>query len=953
MDEPGGDSRGGSARRVIFRDKGFRVYTFSRRHRINMGMSLFAIALAASLSNLSLLAQETVQKISAEDEAFFEKHIRPLLVQKCSECHGAEKQESDFRVDSIASLLAGGASGEAAIVPGKPEQSLLIKSVQGEGDYSMPPEESLSVEEISHLKEWVQRGAAWPASAGAVTPLTASQRVELQRREHWALQPLSTEVPPADLEDSWSRSPLDRWVREGLKAVSLVASPDADRPQLLRRLKLDLLGVPPTYEEIQELISDSRPDAFERWVDRYLASPAYGERWGRHWMDVARYADTRGYAFNRDRRYPYAYTYRDYVIQALNDDLPYDQFILEQLAADQLDLGEEKWRLAGLGFLTVGRKFNNAHDDIDDKIDVVSRGLMGLTVACARCHDHKYDAIPTEDYYSLYGVFASSDEPGELPLIADQDAIDRNQGWFDELEKLKQDIETYTDERHAETEDHARTRVYEYLVAAVYNLPEDKKSVHPEIELDVNQLKTQLRDRWRRWIESHAQSEEPIAQVWKGLMALGDEATEEQVAMLRQTWLDADLLADFPRLRESLSSTPWKNRGEVLKVLGDVIEEAIQNAQDQPDNAEVQEFSKIVTGEQGLGKFNRGNTGEFLNRADRDHLAKLTSKITAHQSEAPAELGRAMVLQDRANPAEPVVFIRGNPRRRGETVPRHFVEVVAGETREPFNNGSGRLDLAEAIIDPGNPLTPRVIVNRVWMHHFRDPLVATPSDFGIRCDEPVQRQLLDQMASDLQNNGWSLKELHRDIVLSSVYRQSSRVRLEAVEVDPENQRLWKQNRRRLGFEATRDSLLFVSQQLSMMRGGKAVDVFNQVDSSRRSVYAYIDRQDLPGLLRAFDFASPDQHAPTRPRTVVPQQALYLMNSEFIQHRATEIVRRLGLDQETPIDQGIQMLFHQVLARDGSADEVAALERLAAASEVGRWEALAQVLLETNELVYVD
>jgi hypothetical protein len=929
-----------------------RVSKISLSHRAKTGCWLL-LTLAVSISGLSISAQESVQKISAEDEAFFETHIRPLLVQKCSECHGANKQESDFRVDSIASLLSGGASGEAAVVPGKPEQSLLLKSVQGDGDYSMPPDESLSAEEIAHLQQWVQRGAPWPASAAAVTPLTASQRVNLQRQEHWALQPLSTTIPPVDLEDQWSRTPLDRWVHEGLKSVQLQASPDASRPQLLRRTKLDLLGVPPTYEEVQEFMGDPRPDAFDRWLDRYLASPSYGERWGRHWMDVARYADTRGYAFNRDRRYPYAYTYRDYVIQALNDDLPYDQFVLEQLAADQLELGEEKWRLAGLGFLTVGRKFNNAHDDIDDKIDVVTRGLMGLTVACARCHDHKYDAIPTEDYYSLYGVFASSDEPGELPLIADQDAIARNQGWFDELEKLKQDIETYTDERHAETEDHARTRVYEYLVAAVYNLPEDKKASHPEIELDVNQLKIQLRDRWRRWIESLAQSEEPIAQVWRGLMELGDEATEEQAAALRQTWLEANSLADFPLLREALTHKPWKNRGEGLGVLGEVIEEAIRIAPDQPDNPEVQKLATIVTGEQGLGQFNRGNTGEFLNRADRDHLAKLTSKMTAHQSEAPAELGRAMVLQDRANPAEPVVFIRGNPRRRGDPVPRHFVEVVAGDAREAFENGSGRLDLAEAIIDPTNPLTPRVIVNRVWMHHFRDPLVATPSDFGIRCDEPVQRQLLDQMALDLQNNDWSLKELHRDIVLSTVYRQASGVRPEAVEIDPENQRLWKQNRRRLGFEATRDSLLFVSQQLSMMRGGKSVDVFNQVDSSRRSVYAYIDRQDLPGLLRSFDFASPDQHAPARPRTVVPQQALYLMNSEFVRHRAEEIVERTGLTPETPVREGIQSLFRQVLAREAAAEEVAALEGLATAIEVGRWEALAQVLLETNELVYVD
>ena len=906
------------------------------------------------MASVQLEAQEsTTEDDSTEQEAFFENKIRPLLAQKCAECHGAEKQESDFRVDNRASIFAGGASGQKAIVPGKPAESLLMIAVMGEGDYSMPPDTPLSADEIIQLREWILRGAYWPSTGATAEPLTASEKMVKHRREHWALQPLLRQAAPSDLQDSWSRSPVDRWVHEGLKEASIEPSRDIAPDRMIRRLKLDLLGIPPSYEEVQEFVGDARPDAFERWIDRFLASPAYGERWGRHWLDVARYADTRGYAFNRDRRYPYAYTYRDYVIQALNEDLPYDRFVVEQLAADQVELGGEKWRLAALGFLTVGRKFNNAHDDIDDKIDVVTRGLMGLTVACARCHDHKYDAIPTEDYYSLYGVFASSEEPADLPLIADEESIARNQGWFDELSKLREDIESYTDQRHAETEEHARTRVYEYLVAAVYNLPDDKKSAFPEIDLEVNQIKVQLRDRWRNWATAQAKSDGALGQVVKGLMGLGDQDAEDQVKALKESWFSGELLADFPKLHEAFSTRPWTNRGQGLRILGDVIEESIIAASTETEDAEVQTLAKIVTGEQGLGRFNRGKTNEFLNRADREHLAKLNSKITAHQTAAPAELGRAMVVRDRANPVNPVVFIRGNPRRRGETVPRHFVEVLTGEDRSAFERGSGRLELAQAIVDGDNTLTPRVIVNRIWMHHFRDPLVPTPSDFGIRCKEPIQRALLDHLAVELQRNDWSLKELHRDILMASVYRQASRRREDAMVVDPENRLMWKQNRRRLGFEATRDSLLFVSEQLAMLRGGKPVDIFNQVDSPRRSVYAYIDRQDLPGLLRSFDFASPDQHSPARPRTVVPQQALYLMNSEFIRNRAKEVAKRCHLTSETLPEEGIVRVFRQILARDPDEAEMTALKRLLESGGSPKWESVAQVILETNEFVYVD
>ena len=735
---------------------------------------------------------------------FFEKHVRPVLATKCQSCHGPKRQQGGLRLDSRAALLKGSDNG-AVVVPGQPDKSLLVKAIRYDGDVQMPPKGKLSDEVIAHLTEWVKMGAPWPDQI--VKADASSQSVAEVRRKHWAFQPVRKPNLQAVKHADWVKTPIDAFVLAGLEAKNLTPAPAVDRRTLIRRVTLDLHGLPPAPEEVAAFASDRSLDAYARLIDRLLASPRYGERWGRHWLDVARYADSKGYVFTDERRYPFAYTYRDYVIRAFNEDLPYDQFVLQQLAADQLPLGEDKRPLAALGYLTLGRRFlNNIHDIIDDRIDVSMRGLQAMTVGCARCHDHKFDPIPQKDYYSLYGVFASSVEPRELPLIGRPEQTAELAAFEKELAKRKAEVEKYREQHKAE-------------------------------------------------------------------LAKG-------------------------------------------------------------------------------------------NRKFRDGLRALRKKIDQWQATAPAAPPRAMVLIDKPAPETPHVFLRGNPNNPGPQVPRQFLEVVAGGKRQPFRQGSGRLELARAIADRNNPLTARVLVNRVWLHHFGSGLVRTPSDFGLRGEPPTHPELLDWLAAALVDNGWSIKQLHRLILLSSTYQQASGGDPRLLEMDPDNRLLARMNRRRLDFEAMRDSLLSIAGRLDTTMGGRAVELTTQPFSTRRTVYGFIDRQNLPGLFRTFDFASPDTSTPQRYTTTVPQQALFLMNSPFVIEQARHFVQRADVAAQIKDEAKINRMYQLAYGRAAEADEIAlGLRFLAEArksSEAKKeplplpaWEQYAQVLLLSNEFAFVD
>jgi mono/diheme cytochrome c family protein len=926
----------------------------------------FAFILVSSRTSAADEAKPT-----PEQEKFFEEKVRPLLVTKCQKCHGAEKQESALRLDSRAGLLKGGEISEASVVVGEPEKSPLIKAVRHEGDVQMPPKEKLPDSDIETLAAWVKMGAPWPNSPD-VKILTKEERLRDARASLWSLQPITEPAAPAVKNGGWVARPLDAFVLARLEAAGLTPSPTADKRTLIRRATFDLHGLPPTPEEVEAFVKDESPEAYKTVIERLLSSPRYGERWGRHWLDVARYADTSGYAFMRERRYPYSYTYRDWVIEALNNDVPYDQFILQQLAADKLPPTPDSKHLAALGFLTVGRKFNNRNDDIDDQIDAVSRGLLGLTVACARCHDHKYDAIPQEDYYSLYGVFASSNQPAELPLIGKPADTDAYKNFQAKLEQLRGEVNTYLDQRHVELVTQARERAGEYLERIISIKPEDLLSKRAGISLGSKDLKPRLVERWNNYLKDRAKPEHALLGFWHDVTKLADvdpKPLAERITPVIDAWLARPEGTGAgqinPLLKAAIAEKRPTSKPEVAQLYGRLMAAAFNEWKAAGANAEAEQklaepqkqVAQLVVSADAAPSIPRDQVEQYLPRDQRDKKTELQRKIDEHQVNDPGAPPRAMVVVDEPNIYNPRIFLRGDSNRQGEVVPRRFLAMVEPD-RKPYATG-GRLELAQAIVAPSNPLTARVLANRVWMHHCSEPLVTTPGDFGVRSEKPVQADLLDYLANYVRTHGWSLKELHREIMLSSTYQQASADRADCRTADPENRLYWKMNRRRLEFEALRDSLLAVSGKLDPTPGGRPVEIARSA-SNRRSIYGFIDRQDLPNLFRVFDVASPDTVNDRRARTTVPQQALFLMNNAFVIEQAKSLVARQEVATAAAPADKINALYRLIYERAPSSDEAALGQQFidtaaqnAAGAQLSPWEQYAQLLLLTNEFAFVD
>jgi cytochrome c553 len=875
---------------------------------------------------------------NAESEAFFESRVRPILVDKCLSCHGDKQQKGDLRLDSRDAALKGNDNGPA-VVPGKPDESRLVAVISHREDIKMPPKQRLSDTEIAALTQWVRLGAPWSASAtkATVAPInpTSPEGITRARATHWSLQPVRKPDVPAVQNAAWCLTDIDRFVLAKLEAAGIAPSPPTDRRRWLRRVTFDLIGLPPKADEVTAFEADQSPDAFEKVVDRLLASSRYGERWGRHWLDVARYADTKGYVFTEERRYPFSYTYRDYVIRAFNRDLPFDRFILEQLAADQLELGDDKWPLAGLGYLTLGRRFgNNINDIIDDRIDVVSRGLLGLTVTCARCHDHKYDPIPTEDYYSLYGVFASSIEPAELPLIAPPVESEAYFVFEKERKVREAEVNKFIDQQHAAVLDELRSRVGVYLAEVAK--PKASGDVLKDLgrRLNPGELRPQVVTRWRDFLNGTSKQHHPVFAPWHDfakLMSDGDVWVAE-AARIVASLTDA---AESPTrvnslVKQALGKLPPKSMADVARVYGELLVSVDQEwhkllaAEGQtksfPDEAKEQ-LRQVLYSDATPSMVSRDDVQKQLPRDKRDKLRELQKKVEQHKVASPDAPPRAMVLNDAANPIEVHVFIRGQQGRQGPLVPRRFLQVLSKPDEKPFQRGSGRLELAQAIASPSNPLTARVLVNRVWKQHFEVGLVTTPSDFGARGDVPEQRELLDHLAATFMEDGWSIKRLHRRLLLSAVYRQRSDDRAEAAKVDPENRLWWRMNRLRLEWEPLRDSLLAASGRLDTTEGGRPIDLMKTPFSTRRTVYGFIDRQDLPGLFRVFDIASPDVSTGLRAQTTVPQQALFEMNSPFVIEQARHLASRPEINLASQPSEKIAALYRLIFARPTQPDEL--------------------------------
>jgi hypothetical protein len=792
-------------------------------------------------------------------------------------------------------------------------------------------------------------------------------------KKHWAYQPITKPVPPKVRAEKRVQSPIDAFLLARLEAKNLTFALPADKRTLLRRVYYDLIGLPPTYEEIQAFERDSSPKAFAHVVDRLLTSPQYGERWGRHWLDVARYADTKDLVlvYGKDALRPYAYTYRDYVIRAFNEDLPFDQFVQDQLAANQVEPKLPTWRLAAMGFLTLGRLFdNNMHDQIDDQIDTVSRGFLGLTVACARCHDHKYDAITSADYYALYGVFASTERPYNLPLLEDPKEVPGGEEFEKKLGKERDELEKHIDTQFAALTEDSRKRIGDYLVRAATTEPDIAEKTQFALSLLPTDFRPTLMVHTRHFVDQRAKANDRLFGPWAELMALPEENFSAQATAWQDANKNPKAEIQNPIIVEALSHAQLTNRTAVARVYGqvlnDVYDESKKPAAGSPGlNAGQKELLEVVTGKDGPIWFPRRDTWMHMSRVEIDRYFGLVAnldKVASHATNTPP--ARAMIVADLAEPYEPHIFKRGNPSRPGDAVPRAFLQVLSDSESKPFTHGSGRIDLARAITSPKNPLTARVLVNRVWMEHFGEPLVNSPADFGVRSTPPANPELLDWLASEFMQSGWSLKHLHGVMVLTSAYQQSSKASMgkhEGSASDADDSLLSHYPRRRLDFEAMRDSLLAISGQLDLSIGGRPVEVGSDGSSNRRTVYGLVDRQNLPAMFRAFDFAIPDQCVERRPRTTVPQQALFGLNSPFIMKQAQALVARPEIaDAKKPADE-VDAIFRRVLGRRPTkAETTSALEFIAGAKTdvpvengLNSWEQFAQVLMISNEAVFLD
>ncbi|MFL2870821.1 MAG: PSD1 and planctomycete cytochrome C domain-containing protein [Pirellulaceae bacterium] len=918
---------------------------------------LIAIAILAP----SLAIAQDAEEFTREQIEFFELKIRPVLAAKCMECHGPDVQESGLRIDSR-DLLLKGSEKYPVVVSGDPTASVLMTAIKQETDLQMPPDEKLTDAQINDFQMWIKMGMPWPDDQ-ALSKLDGYASI---LADHWSLQPVKVSPLPSVSDLAWPRSNIDFYILNKLDAAKLRPSAEASRRELIRRVMFDVTGLAPTVSEVAAFESDDRPDAYERMVDRVLVTPQHGERWARYWMDVARYSDTLGYNFTRGRRFPYSYTFRDYVVRAFNSDKPYDQFVVEQLAADLLDLNDNR-DLAAMGFLTVGRRYRNQQLDVDDRIDTTTRGFLGLTVACARCHDHKYDAIPTKDYYSLYGVFASSRVPADqdLPLIGTPENTPFYGEFKSKLDDLEGKLAAYDKMRAEKFTYDFRRQIVDYLVRALAVVSDEQASELDFLVVQSQFIRKGLVTKWRQFLAEKAADDDPILGVMKQLVLLPDAQFADQRESIYQKLEGANAGIENgmvnPLLLDRLIEAKPQNKVDLARLFGELLQQVFLKSIE--DGAELTaaelQLLKLVSEDGTPTHVTVENVTAFYNRDDNNKRRKFTQPIDEHKSFARGNPPRAMVLSENPNPYDPRVFIRGQASRKGDHVPRQFLYAVSGKTREPFTEGSGRLEMAKAIVDPANTLTARVFVNRVWMHHFGKPLVNTPSDFGVRSDRPLQMAVLDYLADSFVRSGWSIKSLHREILLSSTYRQQSSTHEDGDTIDFENGLYWRANSRRLEYEALRDALIQALGELDLTMGGPSEDLTNSSTIRRRALYTFVDRQDLPGLLRVFDFPNPDAHNARRPSTTVPQQALFLMNSPVVIDRvrnwvASEKVQ--NLDAEQRINYFYQRFFQRAPNTTEvqiGMDFISSPEPVSKENNLNVWGQYAQLLLLTNEFSFID
>ena len=915
---------------------------------------------------------------SPEQEKLFEEKVRPLLIARCQGCHGERVAEGGLRLDNLPSVLAGGDSGPI-LTPGDPAASRIVKVVRREAEPAMPPDEPLPAAEMEILEAWIAAGVPWsgagadgPAVASDAIPADIDARLVWARERHWSFQPFvrhEAPAPPADLDPAASAdwgSTIDRFVAAKIVAAGLQPAPPADPRALVRRLWVDLTGLPPPAERIDTFAANPTEEAWAALVAELLASPEHAEHWARHWLDLARYADTMGYAFgNQDPRYPFAWTYRDWVVGALASDMPYDRFVTLQLAADLVEPPAAKADLAALGFLTVGRTFlGNPHDIIDDRIDLVTRGLLGLTVACGRCHDHKYEPVSAADYYGLYGIFASSQIPAELPVIGTAPPGPEADAFNAKLAELKAAVPAHEDAVRRRGTTAAIAHAADYLLETARPTPRKADNRPPRLPDDYDMLQV-LIDRVARSI-GNASPTDPVVGPWVQLKGKSDEEIGPAVAALLVGWGEQPDPAVVNPLvvAELRSPSPTTLRG-VAEAYGRLFARvAPQWAGGAPAGAD--DPAALTALRDALGSdgtalvVQPGEAMQLASIEEGNEHRRRKMEITRHEAESPGGPPQAMVMIDRESPTDSHVLIRGNPGRPGELVERRLPKLLGAAPAS--RTSSGRLDLARGIVDPANPLAGRLIVNWVWAHHFGRGIVDPVGDLGIRGEAPSHPELLDDLARRFIDEGrFSLRWLHREIVTSRAWRRSTIPSAEQVAVDPDNRLLAHANRRRLDWEAWRDSLLAAAGTLDTnARGGRGINPLATDALHRRTLYTRLDRQDVPGILRIFDVANPDASTHERSRTSVPQQSLAALNAPLVVAAARQVAARSLREagNEAGDEVRIDRLWRACLSRSPDADEVESARAFLAVAgtsspDFGPWEQLAQAVLASAEFQFTD
>jgi hypothetical protein len=929
------------------------------------------------LPALLLFAMAVGAAPAPEDVEFFEKKVRPIFAAKCQMCHSAQIKTAELDLSSAEGFVHGGASGPLVNTE-KPAESSLLKVISYDEKLKMPPMAKLAADEIAALTEWVERGAPWPGAAevAVIEKKAAQVAFTAEQKAYWAFQPIADPAPPAVKDTSWTRSPVDQFVLARMEEKGLTPEPAADKATLLRRITFDLTGLPPTPAEIEAFLADSSPDAFENVVDRLLASPRYGERWGRHWLDVARYADSTGN--DEDHRYPYAWRYRDYVIEAFNNDMPFDRFVREQIAGDLMPAPDgakvNERGVVATGFLAIGPKAvaqqdktRMLYDVYDEQVDVVSKAFLGLTVSCARCHDHKFDPILTRDYYSMTGFFAdtrSFRDPSThvskllfVPLVEQEEwaEYERQQ---EDIRRAKFELENTPEIEVEEWVTPYVERVADYMLSArrVYEDGETLDAVVAETNLD-----KYLLERWVKYLTP--------GDVVRAHMAEWDKAPKTDRAAVAAKFAESIQTEREGWLKKLRNWRKQANRPAEEITMGIPAKPKFEPGQNRF-------FHEVyIAGSGPLAFKSKEDLGRILKPETQELIAALEHKVAELEADAMPEPPRANAVEDKPakERVEQHVFIRGDYSSKGELAPKAFPAILAGLDQEPVKtDGSGRLALAEWMGSDRNPLTARVIVNRVWQWHFGDGLVRTPDNFGRMGEAPTHPELLDYLSSRFIDDGWSIKKLHKRMLLTSTYQMSSAISESKALTDPENRLLSRFNRRRLAVEELRDGLLAADGSIDLSMGGTMQEGFgtdgenstdrlsiNPDEQIRRTVYLPLRRANLPALLNLYDFGDATTSQGRRAETNVAPQALFLMNSKFVADRARGLAGRV-LERDDEVARVRQAYLH-TLNRAPDADEVdvsltyiaSVKQKFEGVEPLDAWQSFCRILMASNEFIYVD